>query len=414
VTNLPVKDSLQRQLAEARENLRLVEEREAEYPLSTDIPLLLVKEKRRLLARIEELEQQLAAQPAALAGSGDRQIPQSANQLPHRLSGDWTRDQKLALAGVLVAIVACIGTYAAVPEIRQVLASLLILNGRATEIPVNSTEPNTPTPQPPTSTPTATPEPPTATVTPKPPTPTPTLGVGSTRVREKDSMVMVYVPGGTFEMGSTNGLGNQQPVHTVKLDGFWIDRTEVANAQYAGCVAAGVCSPPSPSSTLTRKSYYGDSQYDEYPVIYVSWDDATTYCEWVGGRLPSEAEWEYAARGTDGRIYPWGNEWDAKRCNAWESGKHDTTPVGAYLQGASPYGVLDMAGNVLEWTLSLYRPYPYQSGDGREDPHAGGNRVLRGGSWSLSRSLARVSPRYYHLPDYFGDDVGFRVVVAPV
>lgn len=125
--------------------------------------------------------------------------------------------------------------------------------------------------------------------TPRPdPTPTPDrwLDTGRILVREKDEVLMVYVPGGTFQMGSSGGLDRERPVHRVTLDSFWIDQTEVTNAQYARCVADGACGPPSVSVSYTRGSYYGDSQYSKYPVIYVSWNDATAYCEWVGGRLP--------------------------------------------------------------------------------------------------------------------------------
>jgi serine/threonine-protein kinase len=130
--------------------------------------------------------------------------------------------------------------------------------------------------------------------------PTPTLGIGSTMISEKDGMVMVYVPAGEFTMGE----GSDK--HQVNLDAFWIDQTEVTNAMYAQCVVNGDCEPPSFSKSYTRESYYGNTEFDDYPVIYVDWNQANAYCSWAGRRLPTEADWEKAARGTDGRTYPWG------------------------------------------------------------------------------------------------------------
>jgi serine/threonine protein kinase len=136
--------------------------------------------------------------------------------------------------------------------------------------------------------------------------------LGDTWTRPADGMQIIYIPAGEFLMGSADSdsaaSSDERPQHRVTLDGYWIDQTEVTNAQYALCVAVGKCQPPSPTSSNSRSSYYGDMQYDNYPVIYVSWDDAQSYCAWAGGRLPTEAEWEKAARGTDGRIYPWGNQ----------------------------------------------------------------------------------------------------------
>jgi formylglycine-generating enzyme required for sulfatase activity len=165
-------------------------------------------------------------------------------------------------------------------------------------------------------------------------------------------------------------------------------------------------------------------------VVNVSWYDARDYCQWlseVTGRgygLPSEAEWEKGARGTDGRIYPWGNQWDATRCNSFESRLGKTTSVHAYPQGASPYGILDMAGNEWEWTRSLWgrsveRPdhrYPYRATDGRENVAAGQEelRVLRGGAFDGSPRRARCASRYGDAPNYRYWSVGFRVVVRPV
>jgi serine/threonine-protein kinase len=241
------------------------------------------------------------------------------------------------------------------------------------------------------------------------------LGVGRTLVREKDDMEMVYVPGGIFEMGSADGDDHEQPVHTVTLDSFWIDKTEVTNAEYARCVVDGTCSPPSESGSGTRESYYGDSQFDNYPVIYVSWYDADTYCQWVGGRLPTEAEWEYAARGPDGNVYPWGNDPPNDTLLNYDHNVGDTTEVGAYPDGASWVGAMDMAGNVWEWVADWYDGDYYASSPSQnpKGPETRDEKVARGGGWSVSGAGGRAASRYHPLPDDRLDALGFRCVVEP-
>jgi formylglycine-generating enzyme required for sulfatase activity len=154
-------------------------------------------------------------------------------------------------------------------------------------------------------------------------------------------------------------------------------------------------------------------------VVNVTWYDAVAYCRWlseVTGKpysLPSEAEWEKAARGTEGWIYPWGNDWDQTRCNSQTNGLGDTAPVGAYAQGSSPYDVLDMAGNVWEWTRSLYpRPYPYNAADGRENLDAEGYCRARGGSFVGARHDLRCASRGWFEPDTGARNLGFRVAFA--
>jgi formylglycine-generating enzyme required for sulfatase activity/serine/threonine protein kinase len=228
---------------------------------------------------------------------------------------------------------------------------------------------------------------------------------------------MVYVPDGEFIMGSQNGGSDERPEHKVLLDAFYIDKYEVTNAQYEVCVDAGVCSPPSPSSSVSRDSYYGNPAYDDYPVVYVSWHDADAYCRWAGRRLPTEAEWEKAARGADGRTYPWGNEWDANKANLKEAGWDDTTAVGSYLGGISPYGALDMAGNVWEWCQDWYDEEYYASSPqhGPQGPGSGEYRIVRGGSWYTSKEYARASDRAGFLSSASRNDgIGFRCVyLAP-
>jgi formylglycine-generating enzyme required for sulfatase activity len=158
---------------------------------------------------------------------------------------------------------------------------------------------------------------------------------------------MVFVPPGEFTMGNN---------HTVYLDAFWIDKTEVTNAMYAECVQAGKCSPPRSTRSNTRNAYFGSPLYDDHPVIFIAWTDANDYCTWAGRRLLTEAEWEKAARGIDGRPFPWG------RAEPWigllNYQAQDTAEVGLYPDGASPYGALDMAGNVAECVADwLSDPY---------------------------------------------------------
>ncbi|HNZ13336.1 MAG TPA: SUMF1/EgtB/PvdO family nonheme iron enzyme [Anaerolineaceae bacterium] len=158
-------------------------------------------------------------------------------------------------------------------------------------------------------------------------------------------MSLVCVPAGDFMMGVDGGVyDDERPKHTVYLDAYWIDQTEVTNAQYARCVAAGACREPESKDSNTRDSYYGASQYADYPVISVSWSNAADYCSWAGRQLPSEAQWEKAARGTDGWLYPWGYESPSANLLNYDRNSGDTTVVGSYPDGASPYGALDMAG----------------------------------------------------------------------
>ncbi len=251
------------------------------------------------------------------------------------------------------------------------------------------------------------------TVTPEP-KPPPNAFLHDTWTRPTDGMVMVYVPGGTFQMGSTAGEDDEQPAHAVTLDSFWIDRTEVTNVQYARCDADGPCWSPSSSYSQTRDSYYGDSQFNDYPVIWVSWHEADTYCGWVGGRLPSEAEWEYAARGPDDRVYPWGNVWPNDTLVNYNSNVGDTTQVGSYPGGSSWVSAMDMAGNVNEWVNDWYVNNYYSTSpqENPTGPDFGDGKVLRGGSYFSGPDLLRSARRFGSDPVYGNHVTGFRCVVA--
>ena len=268
-----------------------------------------------------------------------------------------------------------------------------------------------------TSTPTDTP-----TLTPtQTPSPTPTLtetpaqNTFSTWMRPADGMTMLLVPAGSFNMGSSGFYPNEIPVHAVSLDAYWIDQTEVTNAMYAKCVSAGACKAPTGSGSFSHPTkYYDGEQYSNYPVIYVDWDQAGAYCTWAEARLPTEAEWERAARGTGWGFYPWGIA--APTCslaNFWSGSDTcvgDTTAVGSYPAGVSPVGALDMAGNVWEWVQDWYgETYYSQSPAGNpQGPASGTDRVLRGGAWDFNENYVRSTYRYKSDPSDSYNVVGFR------
>ncbi len=231
---------------------------------------------------------------------------------------------------------------------------------------------------------------------------------------------MVFVPAGSFVMGSDAGREDERPPHEVYLHAFYIDRTEVTVANYArfltrrgsltGCdghVCADVW-PENPQAALeeTANGYRPRPGFARLPIFWVSWYGAQAYCQAQGKRLPTEAEWEKAARGTDGRAYPWGNEYDEGRANAGHR-YNGPTPVGMFPAGASPYGALDMAGNVWEWVADGYAPYP---GSTYTSPFFGKYKVVRGGSWNHPVEDARTTARDIAHPARRLRVVGFRCV----
>ncbi len=237
---------------------------------------------------------------------------------------------------------------------------------------------------------------------------TPTVASVPIAITDSKGVSMVLIPDGDFTMGSDKGDPDEQPIHSIYLENFYIDKFEITNGLYQACVMDGVCQVPSSTSSSTHLNYYSDPKYGDYPVIYVDWNMAKSYCEWRDSRLPTEAEWEKAARGTDARTYPWG---EGIGCNFANFGGlncvGDTTAVGSYKDGISFYGVYDMAGNVWEWVSSRYQTYPYNPNDGRESLTVW-DRVFRGGSWRNPAKEIRSSFRSYERQTYITNFIGFR------
>jgi eukaryotic-like serine/threonine-protein kinase len=241
-------------------------------------------------------------------------------------------------------------------------------------------------------------------------------------VTDAKGVPMQLVPAGKFSMGSNEAQDQAKPVHGVYLNDFYMDKYEVTNALYKACADAGICPPllnapykacvdagACDPAEQKEPTYYGNPEFDRYPVIYVSWDQADTFCKWRGARLPTEAEWEKAARGTEGRIYPWG---EALGCDLANYGHcvGDTTPVGSYEKGKSPYGVYDMAGNVWEWTADWYSESYYQNSPtvNPAGPESGDSRVLRGGAWDNDFGLRSTTRSSSPSQSGFLDVIGFR------
>ncbi|WP_420631124.1 SUMF1/EgtB/PvdO family nonheme iron enzyme [Candidatus Leptofilum sp.] len=259
-----------------------------------------------------------------------------------------------------------------------------------------------------------------------PPTPSPVPLITDTGAR------MVFMPGGLFRMGTDEGEADERPSHLVRLNPFFIDETEVTNGQYAQCVAAGVCNTPVRRSATYHPAYFGDPAYDDYPVIFVTWYDADAFCDWRGGRLPSEAEWEMAAGFDPSQSivlrFPWGDAFDGTKVNfcdtgctrdvrdsSVDDGHRDTAPVGSFVDGRSPIGAYDMAGNVMEWVSDWYEPRYYESSTDTNPlgPAEGTFKAIRGGSWLSTAEELRIVARGSFDPSVARANLGFRCAMTP-
>ena len=222
----------------------------------------------------------------------------------------------------------------------------------------------------------------------------------------KDQSEMILIPAGEFTMGSDKAEGDEGPAHKVLLDAFWIDRYEVTNGQYMKFMEATHHQPP--ASWGSPK--LGDS---EQPVVGVSWEDAAAYAKWAGKRLPTEAEWEKAARGAGVALYPWGDRWDEKKANSAESALGKTTGVRELPEGASPFGVFHMVGNAAEWVADWYVPDYYHKSprENPKGPETGMWKVIRGGGWWCKSEHCEVTDRRQELPTTKTSSIGFRCAV---
>ena len=223
------------------------------------------------------------------------------------------------------------------------------------------------------------------------------------KISTTDGMTQLLVPAGILTMGGMDVYreSDEVPVHEVKLNAFWIDQVEVTNGMYNLCVQAGSCRTPVKVNSDNRLEYFGNPEFQDYPVVNVAWYDANAYCLWAGRSLPTEAQWEYAARGTDKRNFPWGdeppNQYNSNSINL----VGDTSRVGSYPEGASPFGALDMAGNVWEWVADRYRP-DYYAKSPSENPMGPSEeevfsdlRVMRGGSFQEDWTILRLANRAF-------------------
>jgi len=225
---------------------------------------------------------------------------------------------------------------------------------------------------------------------------------------------MITIPAGPFVRGTTSGGFDEQPQRTIDLETFSIDRYEVTNHQYQQFVLATGHRKSGPPSRYAKS--IGKMRGTNQPAVYVSWDDANEYCHWKGKRLPTEAEWEKAMRGTDGRLWPWGNQEKPNGAN-WarvQDGHEVSARVGAFPTDKSPYGVMDGAGNVMEWVADWYQEAYYKEAPDRDppSPEFGTYRVMRGGGYTTTGGDVRITSRSKMVPDFRDETIGFRCAIS--
>lgn len=235
-------------------------------------------------------------------------------------------------------------------------------------------------------------------------TPAATLEAGTIQISPVDDMVMVFIPSGEFIMGIKSASSDERPSHNVYLDSYWIDQTEITNGMYNVCVSDGVCGAPA------NETYFQNDKYTNHPVVHVNWNQAQDYCVWTGRRLPTEAEWEKAARGLDERTFPWGEGIDCTKAQFGWCDESSMLAVGSKPKGASLYSVLDMAGNVWEWVADWYQEDYFSDSQAQNPtgPLTGNTRVIRGGGWDSDDSDLRISNRYDIYPESNYNNIGFR------
>ena len=378
---------------------------------------------------------------------------------------DRKRETKWAVAGILLACLAGLLVCGTVSFFLQgkakatptASAAVTPTPTHTSVMPTTTSLPPTPEPPPPPTlvveTPTLTAEPTQVAPSPSPTLPVPTLTLTPTSTSTATPVVstvepptvtptslppetkdMIFIPAGDFIQGSTDAeieaaiqmcnnayggscphprewFADETPRRTVYLDAFYIDKWEVTNRQYATFVAAtGYQTEAEKKAEAQTWRTLNTPGRENYPVVWMSWNDANAYCQWAGKRLPTEAEWEKAARGTDGRIWPWGSSWDPERANTGDGGPESVTAVGSYPAGASPYGLMDMTGNVWEWVADWYDPFWYASSPPRNPggPPEGVSRALRGGAFRNPPWEVRATHRHSGGPDGYAPDHGFR------